>query len=116
MTPRSLWNGTLAFGEVAIPVKLFAATASHERLGDKVTVKVSERAGESHRLWVEPAAGCVSFAHLARPLHPPFAGEPCTAGRTRRLPPNARAVRSPARPRPFGGGDVSRPHPREASP
>jgi DNA end-binding protein Ku len=26
--PRSLWNGTLAFGEVAIPVKLFSATAS----------------------------------------------------------------------------------------
>jgi non-homologous end joining protein Ku len=29
MTPRSLWNGTLAFGEVAIPVKLFAATEDH---------------------------------------------------------------------------------------
>jgi DNA end-binding protein Ku len=29
MTPRSLWNGTVAFGEVAIPVKLFAATEDH---------------------------------------------------------------------------------------
>ena len=27
--PRSLWNGTLRFGEVAIPVKLFAATEDH---------------------------------------------------------------------------------------
>lgn len=30
MTPRSLWNGTLAFGEVAVPVKLFAATQDRQ--------------------------------------------------------------------------------------
>ncbi len=29
MAARSLWNGTIAFGEVAIPVKLFAATEDH---------------------------------------------------------------------------------------
>jgi len=29
MTPRSLWKGTVTFGEVAIPVKLFAATEDH---------------------------------------------------------------------------------------
>ncbi len=28
-TPRSTWNGTLAFGEVGIPVKLFAAAEDH---------------------------------------------------------------------------------------
>jgi len=40
MAARSIWNGTLAFGEVAIPVKLFPATQSRRihfrevRLGD----------------------------------------------------------------------------------
>jgi DNA end-binding protein Ku len=29
MSARSLWNGTLTFGEVAIPVKLFSATQDH---------------------------------------------------------------------------------------
>lgn len=29
MAPRSIWNGTLAFGEVSIPVKLFSAVEDH---------------------------------------------------------------------------------------
>ena len=29
MAPRSLWNGTIAFGEVLIPVKLFTAVEEH---------------------------------------------------------------------------------------
>jgi DNA end-binding protein Ku len=29
MAPRSIWNGTIAFGLVAVPVKVFSATESH---------------------------------------------------------------------------------------
>jgi DNA end-binding protein Ku len=29
MAPRSIWNGTIAFGLVSVPVKLFTATESH---------------------------------------------------------------------------------------
>jgi DNA end-binding protein Ku len=29
MAPRSIWNGTVAFGELAIPVKLFSAVEDH---------------------------------------------------------------------------------------
>jgi DNA end-binding protein Ku len=29
MAPRSIWNGTVAFGEVSIPVKLFSAVEDH---------------------------------------------------------------------------------------
>jgi len=29
MAPRSIWNGTLAFGLVSVPIKLFTATESH---------------------------------------------------------------------------------------
>jgi DNA end-binding protein Ku len=29
MTPRSIWNGTIAFGLVAVPVKVYSATESH---------------------------------------------------------------------------------------
>src|ERR1700755_3467115 len=28
MPPRSLWNGTIAFGAVAVPIKLYSAVAS----------------------------------------------------------------------------------------
>jgi DNA end-binding protein Ku len=29
MAPRSIWNGTIAFGLVSVPIKLFTATESH---------------------------------------------------------------------------------------
>lgn len=29
MAPRSIWNGTVAFGEVSIPVKLLSAVENH---------------------------------------------------------------------------------------
>src|SRR5580698_939798 len=29
MAPRSIWNGTVAFGSVCIPVKLFSAVEDH---------------------------------------------------------------------------------------
>lgn len=48
MTPRSLWNGTLAFGEVAIPVKLFAATEDH-RIHFR-EVRLSDGCRVEHRL------------------------------------------------------------------
>ncbi|HEV7773673.1 MAG TPA: Ku protein [Conexibacter sp.] len=46
--PRSLWNGTIAFGEVAIPVKLFAATEDH-RIHFR-EVRLSDGCRIEHRL------------------------------------------------------------------
>src|SRR5215218_11082762 len=46
--PRSLWNGTIAFGEVAIPVKLFAATEDH-RIHFR-EVRLSDGCDVEHRL------------------------------------------------------------------
>jgi DNA end-binding protein Ku len=46
--PRSLWNGTIAFGEVAIPVKLFAATEDH-RIHFR-EVRLSDGCRVEHRL------------------------------------------------------------------
>jgi DNA end-binding protein Ku len=45
---RSLWNGTITFGEVAIPVKLFAATEDH-RIHFR-EVRLSDGCGIEHRL------------------------------------------------------------------
>jgi DNA end-binding protein Ku len=45
---RSLWNGTIAFGEVAIPVKLFAATEDH-RIHFR-EVRLSDGCRIEHRL------------------------------------------------------------------
>lgn len=46
--PRSLWNGTIAFGAVAIPVKLFAATEDH-RIHFR-EVRLSDGCRIEHRL------------------------------------------------------------------
>jgi DNA end-binding protein Ku len=46
--PRSLWNGTIAFGEVAIPVKLFAAT--EDRRIHFREVRLSDGCPIEHRL------------------------------------------------------------------
>jgi DNA end-binding protein Ku len=45
---RSLWNGTIAFGEVAIPVKLFAATQDHRIHFSEV--RLSDGCPIEHRL------------------------------------------------------------------
>jgi DNA end-binding protein Ku len=48
MSARSLWNGTIAFGDVAIPVKLFAATEDH-RIHFR-EVRLSDGCRVEHRL------------------------------------------------------------------
>ena len=48
MAARSLWNGTIAFGEVAIPVKLFAAT--EDRRIHFREVRLSDGCSIEHRL------------------------------------------------------------------
>jgi DNA end-binding protein Ku len=48
MAARSIWNGTLAFGEVAIPVKLFSAT--QDRRIHFREVRLSDGCRVEHRL------------------------------------------------------------------
>jgi DNA end-binding protein Ku len=43
MAPRSIWNGTIAFGLVTVPVKLFTATESHTVSFNEVHVRDGAR-------------------------------------------------------------------------
>ena len=82
MAPRSLWNGTLTFGLVNVPVKVYSATEDHDVAlhqvhdADGGRIRYQRRSRAARRHSSEPPPGpAISTRSTARP-------RPATASRS----------------------------------
>ena len=79
MAPRSIWNGTITFGLVNVPVKLYSATESKTRPLPRGPPRATARAIEHRRVCSEGGQGGPLRARSSRATRSPRASTSCSS-------------------------------------